>query len=113
MTTALSFVLLVFGIPADGPKSDRPLPDPRQLRERALTNLKRSEKDLERYSCEVHTQTDDLNANGTVKRHKTKVSERFFVNGIEINHVLERDGRPLDRDAAKKEQERVDKEVKK
>lgn len=94
-------------------QSDRPLPNPQQLKQRVMASMKQSEKALENYSCLVDEQVDELNSDGSVKRHKTKEEERFYVNGVEIDHTLKRDGKALTGDDAKKEQERVDKEVKK
>jgi hypothetical protein len=94
-------------------KSDTPLPDPRELKQRAIVNMRKSEKDLENYSCMVRVQEFDLNADGSVKRRRQRVEERFYVNGMEINHAQSRDGQPLSGGDAKKEQARVDKEVKK
>jgi hypothetical protein len=90
-----------------------PLPDPRELKQRAVMNMRKSEKNLENYSCIVRVQEFDLSADGSVKRRRQRVEERFYVNGMEINHVQSRDGIPLDGREAKKEQERVDKQVKK
>lgn len=72
-----------------------------------------SSEDLERYLCVVDSQTDELNADGTVKRHRSKREERFFVQGIEISHTLARNGKELSGEETKKEQEKVDREVKK
>jgi hypothetical protein len=94
-------------------KSDTSLPDPRELKQRAIVNMRKSEKDLENYSCLVRVQEFDLNADGSVKRRRQRVEERFYVNGMEINHAQSRDGQPLSGGDAKKEQARVDKEVKK
>jgi hypothetical protein len=94
-------------------QSDTPLPDPRELKQRAIVNMRKSEKDLENYSCMVRVQEFDLNADGSVKRRRQRVEERFYVNGMEINHAQSRDGQPLSGGDAKKEQARVDKEVKK
>lgn len=93
--------------------SDQPLPNAQQLKQRVMASMKASEKSLENYSCLVNEEVDELNADGSVKRHKTKEEDRFFVNGFEIDHVLKRDGKALEKGDAKKEQERVDKEVKK
>jgi hypothetical protein len=90
-----------------------PIPDPQQLKQRAQASLAKSEKDLENYSCIAHWQTDELNADGSVKRHRSGVREQFFVNGVEIEHTLEKDGKPLAGAEAQREQTRVDKEVKK
>ena len=89
-----------------------PLPDPAQLKQRALANMKRAEKDLERYECIVHDESDELNGGGGVKRHRSSEKEQFFVNGRQVSHMLRRDGQPLSGGDAKKEQERVDREVK-
>ena len=93
--------------------ADAPLPNAQVLKQRLLQNLKKSEQDLEKYSCLVLTQEDELNADGSVKKRRTHEQERFFVNGIQIDHVLSRDGKPLSSADAKKEQERVNYEVKK
>ena len=90
-----------------------PLPDAQLLKQRALASMKQSEKDLEKYSCLVREQMDELNADGSVKHRHSKQQEKFFVNGVEINHTLARDGKELGGDAAKKEQQRVDQAVKK
>jgi len=89
-----------------------PLPDRQELKARAIANMKKSEKALENYSCIVREQVDELNADGTVKHHQSKRLEQFYVNGIEIHHLLAKDRRPLSPHDAKKEQQRVDGEVK-
>jgi hypothetical protein len=91
----------------------KPLPDPGQLKQRAIANMKKSEEALERYSCIVRNQYEELNGDGGVKKRETRRLERFFVNGMKIDHLLARDGKDLSGGDAKKEQERVDKEVKK
>lgn len=101
----LCAVLLAYG--------KAPLPDRQQLKARAIANMKRSEKALENYSCIVREQVDELKADGTVKDHHSKKLEQFYVNGIEIHHLLAKDGQPLSLHDAEKEQRRVDGEVKK
>jgi hypothetical protein len=93
--------------------ADAPLPNAQVLKQRLLQNLKKSEDELEKYSCLVRTEEDELNAGGSVKKSRTREQERFFVNGIQIDHVLSRDGKPLSNGDAKKEQDRVNYEVKK
>ncbi len=83
------------------------------MKQRALASAKQSDKELEKYSCLAIEQGEELNSDGTVKRRHLKKEEQFFVSGVEIDHVLARDGKELTGDAAKKEQERVDREVKK
>ena len=104
---------LVLGAFAAHAFDGKPLPDPRQLKQRAIANMKKSEEALERYSCVVHGQYEELNGDGGVTKRETRRLERFFVNGAKIDHLLARDGKDLTGGDAKKEQNRVDKEVKK
>jgi hypothetical protein len=92
---------------------DQPIPDAREMKHRVLKSFRNSEEAIENYSCTVHDQTDELNSDGSVKKHGSSVKEQFFVNQIQIEHTLERDGKLLSGGEAKKEQARVDKEVKK
>lgn len=93
--------------------SNKPLPDPRQMKDRVLETERKSAKEKERYLCEVQTETDELDGSGKLKKHTTEESEQFYVNGQEIDHTLSKDGKPLNGDAAKKEQDRVNKQVRK
>ena len=93
--------------------NDGSLPDPQTLRQRAIANVQQIKKDEEKYSCIVRQDNYELNDDGSIKKKKTILQERFFVNGQEVDHVLERDGKTLSGDAARKAQERTDKEVKK
>ncbi len=93
--------------------SAAPIPDGNQIKQRVLKSLRQSEDALENYSCIVRQETDEFDSNGSLKRHQSAVKEQFFVNGMEIEHMLERDGKPLRPSDARNEQVRVDKEVKK
>jgi hypothetical protein len=46
-----------------------------------------------------------------VKKEKTVLKERFYVNGIQLEHVLARNGVPLSGRSERKEQQHVDKDV--
>lgn len=111
----MRFYFLVLGplISALMTVQDSALPDPQQLKQRALASMKESEKNLEKYSCIAHDQTEELNGDGTLKHLHAKEEEQFFVNGVEIDHTLANDGKQLSGNAARKEQQRVDAEVKK
>ena len=93
--------------------ADRPLPNAQELKPRVIAGLKKSEHDLENYSCLVRTESEEFNGNGTVRKHEIKQEERFYVNGVPIGHLLIKDGKPLTGSEAKKEQDRVNYEVKK
>lgn len=105
--------LLLWLASAPNAAGDKPLPDPSELKQRAMASMKKSESDLENYSCTVHEHEYDLNADGSVKRERATVEDRFYINGMEIDHVLARDGKDLSPGDARREQEHVDKEVKK
>jgi len=83
------------------------------MKDRVLETERKSAKEKERYLCEVETETDELDGNGKLKKHTTEQSEEFYVNGQEIDHTVSKDGKPLSADAAKKELERVNKQVRK
>jgi hypothetical protein len=102
---------LVFSLRAKA--GDAPLPDPQVLRQRAIASEEKQEKDRENYSCTVRQEDYEFNNDGSVKRKHATVRDRFFVNGWSVGHVLERDGKPLSGDDARKEQERIDKLVNK
>ena len=116
MTRTLPLILFAFwSLAADSPTApdNRPIPDGAQIKGRMVDSFRKAEDALENYSCIVHDRGDELNADGSLKRRRTSVKEQFFVNRIEIEHTLERDGKPLSPSDARKEQERVDKEVRK
>jgi hypothetical protein len=94
-----------------GADTRKPLPDPKELLRRARASLIQSEKDLEKYSCTVLEKTQELNGDKSVKREHTTLKERFYVNGIQLEHVLAKDGVPLSGRSERKEQQHVDKDV--
>ncbi len=92
---------------------EAPLPDPQQFKERVIATERKAQKDKENYLCSVYEENEELDAKGNLKKRETREIEQFFVHGQQIDHTLSKDGKPLTGDAAKKEQEKVDKEVKK
>ena len=86
---------------------DAPLPDPMQLLNRALANEKKMEAQQEKYECRVTEWGAETDKTGKIKKQDTTVSEQFYVNGQEIQHTLEKNGKPLTGDAARKEDQRV------
>ncbi len=92
---------------------EAPLPDPQVLRQRLVITAEKQEKERENYSCSVRHEEIELNKDGSVKKKQSALQDRFFVNGWSVEHVLQRDGKTLTQDEARKEQERVDKLVKK
>ncbi len=56
-------------------------------------------------------QTEHLDDKDKVKKTETVTREVFILYGERVEHVIERDDKPLPADEAKKEQEKFDKEV--
>ncbi len=94
-----------------GGETQKPLPDPRELMKRARSTLLQSEKDLEKYSCRVLEKNEELDDNGSVKKERSVLKERFYVNGIQLEHILAKDGVPLSGRSERKEQDHVNKDV--
>jgi hypothetical protein len=69
---ALSVCPLMLGVFAAYAFDGKPLPDPGQLKQRAIANMKKSEEALERYSCFVRAQYEELNDDGGVKKRETR-----------------------------------------
>jgi hypothetical protein len=95
------------------PPAATALPDARQLIDRALATEKATYAQRENYLCEIHRQQEDLDSSGNVKKKDSEDLEEFYVNGHQIDHELAKDGQALSSSDARKEQERVDKDVKK
>lgn len=91
--------------------TQKPLPNARELLKRARSTLLQSQKDLEKYSCTVLEKNQDLSDNGSVKKEHSVLKERFYVNGIQLEHILAKDGVPLTGRSERKEQEHVNKDV--
>jgi hypothetical protein len=90
-----------------------PLPDAHELIARATADQDRTFELRENYLCQLHSEEDDLDSHGNVKKIKREDDEEFYINGHQIDHMLAKDGKPLDESEAHKEQDRVDKQVKK
>ena len=112
LTSLLSLFLLSVSIDAAcAPSSDAPLPNPRDLIERALANEKKLAAQQERYECRVTDEAVETDSKGNIKKNTTEVKEQFFVNGIAVERTLAKNGKDLSPDATRKEDQRVMKEA--
>jgi len=93
--------------------AEAPLPDLRQLMSEVAEHQKQLEKVRENYTYTAQTTTQDLDANGQVKKTETAEMEIFFVHGQMIARKIKKDGRPLDEQEQQKETERVTRFVEK
>lgn len=89
------------------PPVNAPLPDPHELLQRALANEKKLAAEQERYECRVSSDSIETDKNGNVKKDEKEVDDQFFVNGMEIDRTLSKNGKELTGDAARKEDDRV------
>jgi hypothetical protein len=89
----------------------KPLPPMRDLLLDVERNQKTAEALRKNYTYHVHLEQQDLDSNGNPKKTTITDSESVVVEGVRIDRVVAKDGKPLTPDEAKKESERVDKEV--
>jgi len=90
---------------------DKPLPDITSLIARAKANQAHLEEIRKNYLCTLTSIVDDFDSKGTKKGTHTDVYQVFFVDKFQINQHTMHDGKPLNESEARKEQERVDKEI--
>lgn len=106
LIAALSLLVPAIALRAQTP-ANAPLPDSRQLFQRALANEKKLAAEQERYECRITDDGVETDKNGKVKRHNAEVKEQFYVNGVPISRTLSKDGKDLTADQTRKEDERV------
>lgn len=88
-----------------------PLPPIRDLILQVEINQKAAEAAQRDYTYHVHFEEQQLDKNGSVKKAAITDSESLTIDGVRIDRVVARNGRPLTPDEAQKESERIDKRV--
>jgi hypothetical protein len=87
------------------------LPDTTAL----LADMERHQKRLEdmqrEYTYHVHTDQQELNKDGSTKKTETEDAESLTIDGVRVNRVVARNGKPLTPEEQGKESERIDKDV--
>jgi hypothetical protein len=86
---------------------DAPLPNANDLLRRAIANEAKLAAEQERYECRVADETVETNSKGNPKKTETEVKEQFFVNGVEVDRTLAKDGKDLSPEQTKKEDDKV------
>jgi hypothetical protein len=80
-----------------------------------LLDVERNERTAEalrkNYTYHVHLEEQDLDGNGNPKKTTVTDSESVTVEGVRIDRVVAKNGKPLTPDEASKESERIDKEI--
>lgn len=98
--------------PAQQP-ANPPLPDIGQLMREVQNHQKQLDKVRESYTYSSLQTTQDVDANGQVKKTESEEHEDFFVNGHVIERTVKKNGQPLSSHDEQKESERVMKLVEK
>ncbi len=94
-----------------GPSAAGPLPDSRALLTEVARNENRMEALRNDYTYHVHMVQEELRKDGGVKKAEVTDSESLTINGIRVNRVVARDGKPLTPEEQAKENARLDGEA--
>jgi len=97
--------------PAPDATAAAPLPPTRELLLDVERNQMAAEAARADYTYHVHMEQQDLDSKGNTKKTTITDSESITIDSVRVNRVVARDGKPLTPDEAKKEDERIDKEV--
>jgi hypothetical protein len=110
LTTSL--VLLACVAPATfGANEPAALPDASTMLREVEAHQKQLDKIREDYTFRAVQTTRQLDSSGNTKKVETEEHEVFFVNGHRVRKLVRKDGKDLTPDQARKEQDRVNKEV--
>jgi hypothetical protein len=88
-----------------------PLPDAATVLREVEAHQKELDKIRENYTFRAVQTTRQLDSHGDVKKIETEEHEVFFVKGHQVEKLVRKDGKDLTPDQARKEQDRVNKEV--
>jgi hypothetical protein len=93
--------------------AERPLPQVRDLVLDVERNQQAAEAARRDYTYHIHEEDQELDGKGNIKKTTTTDSESVTIRGVRVDRVTARDGRPLNADEQRKENEKIDKEVEK
>jgi len=113
---AAAAVILAVSCGVHGQSSSRdskPIPSIASLMKEVLANQDQVDRLRENYSCTDTRTVRKLDKHGRVKKTETYVYQVSFFGPLEVDRLIEKNGRPLSARAQKKEDDRVAKEMKK
>jgi hypothetical protein len=87
------------------------LPDAATMLREVEAHQKQLDKVRENYTFRSVQTTRQLDSSGNTKKVETEEHEVFFVNGHQVQKLVRKDGKDLTPEQARKEQDRVNKEV--
>lgn len=93
------------------PAQPQPLPNLDALMHDVEANQRRSEALAENYTYRVRTLTEKLDKMGRVTSASSVVAQSVTIDGVRVQRVLARNGKPLTPAEAQKENQQIDKEV--
>jgi hypothetical protein len=90
---------------------EKPLPDIAELMHEVEAHQKASEAIQKDYLYHEVAVAQENDGHGGVKKTETNEYDVFWLNGVEVQKLVRKDGKELTADEQKKESERIDKEV--
>ncbi|MGA8034591.1 MAG: hypothetical protein WA823_17615 [Candidatus Acidiferrales bacterium] len=97
----------VFNFPS---RDSRPLPDIPQLLRDMNKNQRAIEEIQKLYTCHLNVEEQRFDSKGDVSSRTVKDYDLFFIGDNEVRRLLAKDGKPLEDDEKKKEDQRFSKE---
>lgn len=110
-TGALLLALACLSPAAFGASEPAALPDAATMLREVEAHQKQLDKIRENYTFRAVQTTRQLDSSGNTKKVETEEHEVFFVNGERVEKLVRKDGKDLTPEQARKEQDRVNKEV--
>jgi hypothetical protein len=90
--------------------SAAPLPEIKSLILEVQRNQKVMEEMQKQYTCHVTSEEEKVDSKSRIASRTVKEFEVFNISGEEVRHLVAEDGKPLEGDKKKKEDERFNKE---
>ncbi len=89
---------------------DRPLPEVAKLLLDIDKNQRMVEEILKQYTCHLSEEEEKTDSHGQVTSRSVKDYDIFYIGEDEVRHLLAKDGKPVEGDEKKKEDERFSKD---
>lgn len=105
--------LFAVSLPVPAQTSAAPIPDVPTLLNQVRDHQRQMDTVQENYTFHETDVVHELNKDGSVKKTETNEYEIFYVNSHEVRRLLRKDGKDLNPDQQKKEQDRVTRYVEK
>jgi hypothetical protein len=90
---------------------DRPLPDIVALMRRVETNQRGAEAIQKDYTYHEATRVSELDSHGGLKKIETRDFEISYIDGVPVQRLVAKDGKPVPADELRKEDEKIQERV--